>query len=96
LPRRFEPTGFFQIAGTLAVLEEAACRDLIDMDQAIKKLRSTNYRATEELYQSSLERVRQRRLAEEQARKTKQAKAAPKPKASPTRSATRKKKRGGH
>jgi predicted nucleic acid-binding protein len=36
-----------QIAGTLAVLEEAACRDLIDMDQAIKKLRGTNYRATE-------------------------------------------------
>jgi predicted nucleic acid-binding protein len=84
-----------QIAGTLAVLEEAACRDLIDMDQAIKKLRGTNYRATDELYQSSLERVRQRRRAEEQARTSERANAAPKLKASPRRGTTRKKKPGG-
>jgi hypothetical protein len=83
-------------AGTLAVLEEAARRDLIDMDQAIQRLRGTNDRATEELRQSSLERVRQRRRGEDQARTTEPAKAAPRPKASPKRGTTRTNKPGGH
>ena len=48
----------FEIAGTLAVLQEAAVRELIDIDQAVTKLKATNYRATDKLYQSTIENVR--------------------------------------
>jgi predicted nucleic acid-binding protein len=54
-----------EIAGTLAVLEEAAVRGLIDIDQAVTKLKATNYRATDKLYQSTIENVRVRKLAQE-------------------------------
>jgi predicted nucleic acid-binding protein len=55
----------FQIAGTLAVLEEAAVRGFIDIERAVAKLKATNYRATEKLYQSTIDNVRVRKLAEE-------------------------------
>ncbi|MGZ3391345.1 MAG: hypothetical protein ACXVCF_17365 [Isosphaeraceae bacterium] len=55
----------FEIAGTLAVLQEAAVRELIDIDQAVTKLKATNYRATDKLYQSTIENVRVRKLAQE-------------------------------
>jgi predicted nucleic acid-binding protein len=55
----------FEIAGTLAVLEEAAVRELIDIDQVVTKLKATNYRATDKLYQSTIENVRVRKLAQE-------------------------------
>ncbi|MGB2612647.1 MAG: hypothetical protein ACXVBB_04505 [Isosphaeraceae bacterium] len=55
----------FETAGTLAVLEEAAVRELIDIDQAVTKLKATNYRATDKLYQSTIENVRVRKLAQE-------------------------------
>jgi len=51
----------FSIAGTLAVLEEAAVRDLIDIEQIVSKLRASNYRAKEELYERIVENVRRRR-----------------------------------
>jgi predicted nucleic acid-binding protein len=51
----------FSIAGTLAVLEEAAVRDLIDIEQAVSKLRASNYRAREDLYESIVENVRRRK-----------------------------------
>ncbi|HMF37502.1 MAG TPA: hypothetical protein VKF17_12725 [Isosphaeraceae bacterium] len=55
----------FEIAGTLAVLEEAAVRGLIEIDQAVTQLKATNYRATDKLYQSTIENVRVRKLAQE-------------------------------
>ena len=55
----------FEIAGTLAVLEEAAVRELIDIETAVTKLKATNYRATEKLYQSTIENVRVRKLTAE-------------------------------
>ena len=54
-----------QIAGTLAVLEEAAVRELIDLEQAVIKLKGTNFRATEKLYQIAIESVRVRKLTAE-------------------------------
>jgi hypothetical protein len=36
------------LAGTPNVLEEAACRGLLDIEDAIGKLKQTKYRATEE------------------------------------------------
>ena len=54
--------------GTLNVLEEAACRDLIDIEHAVEMLRKTSYFATEEQYQATIEGVRVRKLAEERAR----------------------------
>jgi predicted nucleic acid-binding protein len=59
----------FQIVGTLAVLEEAAVRGFIDIERAVAKLKATNYRATEKLYQNTIDNVRVRKLAEEQDRK---------------------------
>ena len=56
----------FEIAGTLAVLEEAAVRGLVDIDQAVTKLKATNYRATYNLYESIIENVRVRKHAHEQ------------------------------
>ena len=55
----------FEIAGTLAVLEEATVREFIDIDQAVTKLKATNYRATDKLYQSTIENARVRKLAQE-------------------------------
>ncbi|MFO0893225.1 MAG: DUF3368 domain-containing protein [Isosphaeraceae bacterium] len=46
------------MVGTLGILEEAAKRGLIDIEQTIQKLRATSFRAHESLYQTLLERVR--------------------------------------
>jgi predicted nucleic acid-binding protein len=54
-----------KVTGTLAVLEEAAVRELVDIDQAVTKLRATNYRASNTLIESTLENVRRRKLSEE-------------------------------
>ncbi len=47
------------VVGTLGILEEAARRGLIDGEQSIKGLKNTNSRASETLYQSVLDRVRE-------------------------------------
>jgi predicted nucleic acid-binding protein len=59
--RRLAKEMGFSIAGTLAVLEEAAVRDLLDIQRAVATLRASNYRASEDLYQSVLENVRRRK-----------------------------------
>ena len=41
---------------TLALLEEAAVRDLIDLPQAIDRLSKTTFRAAPELFEQILER----------------------------------------
>ncbi len=48
-----------EVVGTLGVLEEAAKRGLIDIEQKIKDLKGTTFRASETLYQSVRDRVRQ-------------------------------------
>lgn len=55
-----------QPIGTLNVLEEAACRDLIDIEHAVEALRKTTYWATEEQFQTAIDQVRERKLAQEQ------------------------------
>ncbi|MHC5541430.1 hypothetical protein ACYOEI_24685 [Singulisphaera rosea] len=56
----------WQVAGTLAVLEEAAVRGLVDIDEVIDRLRNTNDRAKEHLYQKTIENVRRRKPGQEQ------------------------------
>jgi len=46
------------VVGTLGVLEEAAKRGLIDIEQKFKDLKGTTFRASEKLYQSVRDRVR--------------------------------------
>jgi predicted nucleic acid-binding protein len=53
------------VIGTLGILEEAAKRGLIDIEQKTKALKQTNFRASERLYQAVLERVREHKLAQE-------------------------------
>ncbi|MGZ5950674.1 MAG: DUF3368 domain-containing protein [Isosphaeraceae bacterium] len=42
------------MVGTLGILEEAAKRGLIDIEQTTKELKETNFRASERLYQTVL------------------------------------------
>jgi predicted nucleic acid-binding protein len=44
----------FRIAGTLSILEEAARRGLVDLSDAIQKLKRTNFHITEHLLQEAL------------------------------------------
>ena len=53
------------MVGTLGILEEAAKRGLIDIEQTTQELKETNFRASERLYQTVLERVREQKLARE-------------------------------
>ena len=46
------------VVGTLGILEEAARRGLIDIEQKITELKKTTFRASEILYQSVLDSVR--------------------------------------
>jgi hypothetical protein len=55
----------FKLAGTLAILEEAAVRGLVDIEEAVARLRATNFYATEEQYQITSENVRTRRQVQE-------------------------------
>jgi len=54
----------FRLAGTLAVLEEAAVRNLVDIERTLATLQQTNYYATVEQYRAVLENVRARRLGQ--------------------------------
>jgi predicted nucleic acid-binding protein len=63
------------VVGSLGILEEAARRGLIDIEQKIKELEETNFRASQALYRSVLERVREQMPA--------QAPIEPKPEPSP-------------
>ncbi len=56
------------LSGTPDVLEEAACRGLLEIDEAVARLKQTNYRATVDQYQATVENVRARKLAQEQDR----------------------------
>jgi predicted nucleic acid-binding protein len=47
------------VVGTLGILEEAAKRSLLDIEQKIKELKQTNFRANDKLYQTVLERVKE-------------------------------------
>ena len=51
------------LSGTRNVLEEAAYRDMIDINEAIERLKLTNYRATEAQYQATIENVLVRKQA---------------------------------
>ncbi len=48
---------------TLALLEQAAARDLIDLPQSIERLSKTTFRATPKLFEQMLERHRELREA---------------------------------
>ena len=50
------------LSGIWNVLEEAACRGLIDVETAANDLRRTNFRATESQFQTLLENVLSRKL----------------------------------
>lgn len=54
-----------EVVGTLGILEDAAARGLIDIEPKIEELKATTFRASEKLYRSVVERVRQRRSAQE-------------------------------
>jgi predicted nucleic acid-binding protein len=54
-----------EVVGTLGILEEAAKRRLIDIEEKIEELRKSTFRASETLYQSVLTRVREHLLGRE-------------------------------
>ena len=45
------------VVGTLNILEEAAKRSLLDIEQKTMELKQTNFRASDKLYEAVLERV---------------------------------------
>ena len=47
------------VVGTLGILEEAAKRRLVDIEQKITALKETNFRASDTLYQTVHERVKE-------------------------------------
>jgi predicted nucleic acid-binding protein len=47
------------VVGTLGILEEAAKRRLLDFEEKIAELKETNFRASDKLYQTVLERVKE-------------------------------------
>jgi predicted nucleic acid-binding protein len=53
------------VTGTVGVLEEAALRNLIDLASTLEMLRRTNFRFEEEMFQSALARVAQRKQQRE-------------------------------
>ena len=55
------------IIPTLAILEQAAQRDLIDLPEAIDLLSKTSFRASKKLFEQLLEHDRQRKQAEAEA-----------------------------
>jgi predicted nucleic acid-binding protein len=52
------------VAGTLAILEEAAKRGLIGIEEKLTELKKSNFRASEALYQAVVGRVREQGHAE--------------------------------
>ncbi|WP_435016003.1 DUF3368 domain-containing protein [Tundrisphaera sp. TA3] len=57
----------FPLLGTINILEEAAVRGFLDIQEAATRLRSTNYRATADQYQAAIDNVQSRRAEQEQA-----------------------------
>ncbi len=53
------------VTGTVGVLEEAALRNLIDLASTLERLRRTNFRFDEGMFQSALARVAQRKQQSE-------------------------------
>jgi len=49
----------FEVAGTLGILDLAARRNLVNLREALAKLRSTNFRLRKELFDSILQRFEQ-------------------------------------
>jgi len=47
------------VVGTLNILEEAAKRSLLDIEQKTKELKQTNFRASDKLYEAVLKRVKE-------------------------------------
>ena len=60
------------LLGTLNILEEAAVRGLLDINEAATKIRATSFRATPDLYQATIENVRTRGMIHEQKPKIRQ------------------------
>lgn len=56
------------IVPTLAILEQAAQRNLLDLPDAIDRLSKTSFRASKKLFEELLERDRERKQAEAEAR----------------------------
>jgi len=89
--RRAATARGFKVAGTLAILEEAAVRGLLEIEPTVEKLRATNYYASEDQYKSMIENVGSRN----QAREAEQARPpAPEQKRAPEQDDERKQQRG--
>ena len=54
------------VVGTLGILEEAANRRLLDIEKKITELKETNFRASDKLYQTVLERVKEQMTKEQE------------------------------
>lgn len=50
----------FAVVGTLGVLDAAARRGLVDLAEALERLRKTTFRRTEELFDAMLKRHKSR------------------------------------
>ena len=50
----------FEVIGTLGVLDLAARRDIVDLSEAVARLRTTNFRRREELFDALLKQHRTR------------------------------------
>jgi len=61
LAREFAVQSGLAVTGTVGVLEEAASRNLLDLPLALEKLRRTNFRFEEAMFQSALARLAQRK-----------------------------------
>ena len=48
----------FEVTGTLGILDLAARRGIVDLAHALSRLRSTNFRAREELFEALLKKQR--------------------------------------
>jgi predicted nucleic acid-binding protein len=54
------------VVGTLGIIQEAAKRRLRDIEQKITQLKETNFRASDKLYQTVLERLNEQMTKEQQ------------------------------
>jgi predicted nucleic acid-binding protein len=66
--RREAKAAGLSIIPTLAILEQAAMRGLLDLPNTIDRLSKTSFRSTKKLFEQLLERDRQRKQAEAAAR----------------------------
>ncbi len=61
---RLATRGGLRVAGTLAVLEHAAKRNLLDLPQALERLKLTNFRVAPRLIEAALKRIAASRATE--------------------------------